>query len=355
MLHEHEISSVVLTACESGRSNKGDDANLCRIFAANGVSHILAMSFDVHEQAIEILCDSFYRHLLVDGETFSESARHARLDLFEKPERAGVAGRRRDLEDWFIPVAYVPKEERPFVQRRADRLPHPSSSHLDVQMPPFIHTGSYESGRSNISYRDFDLGLDLDILRLEDILMRVGNVLLRGPIVEKNEDLVKCLLESWKSTGSLGGYVQVEAEEFFAEDHDRRAKEILAQVQRISKKSISKRLRDNYIEPRGAFEKKALRKAAIKLTGIDKLFPSENLVSKNTSEVKLAVERFRRFLEIVILNPKKNQRNDYKVPFLIIIGDDPRDRLKDIFINQFSELGLERVFRDRPFDMFAVS
>ncbi|KUJ06334.1 uncharacterized protein LY89DRAFT_726639 [Mollisia scopiformis] len=360
LLHEHEISSVVLTACESGKSSKGDDADLCRIFAERGVSHILAMSFGIHGQAVEILCDSFYRNLLVHGETFSESARKARIDLFDKPERKGRTGHTRELEDWFIPVAYVPKEERPFVQKRSERPSFSSTSHLDVYGHPFTYTPSHESARSNMSYNDYDVEMDVDILRIEEILMRIGNVLLRGPIVEQNAELVDRLLSSWVSTGLLGDFDRVDAGIFFSarEDHDAKAKEVLAHVHRISKKTISKKLRENYIEPQKAFEQKALRKAAVKLTGIDKLFPKEKPTPEAASELKAAVERFERFLNILILGPKGNVQDDfkvddYKVPFLIIIGEDSDDILTGKFVNRYPDLGLEAVFRDRPFDLFA--
>jgi hypothetical protein len=357
LLHDHDISCAVLTACESGKANKGDDANLCRIFAEHGVSQILAISFGIHWRAVEILCDSFYHHLLVSGETFSESARHARLELFDKPERQGTTGRTRDLEDWFIPVAYVPNKERPFIRKKFDKPSSLSPPLFDGRGYPLTRTLSSESVRSNISFKDLDVEMDVEILKLEEVLMRVGNVLLRGPIVRKNSELVDRLLNCWVSTGLLEGFDNIDAKEFFSAkvDHDQKAKDTLAKVQHLSKKGISKKLRENYIskDPEKATKNKALRKAAIKLTSIDKLFPKEKPTTLDkASELKVALERFERFLDVVILGPKAKEEPDYKLPFLIIVGEDSEDVLTSKFISRYANLGLEAVFRDQPFNVF---
>jgi len=71
ILKRHEVPIVVLNACESARPNCGDDANIAKAFAQEGVKNILAMSFAVSENAVEKFFTSFYRNLICGRLNFS--------------------------------------------------------------------------------------------------------------------------------------------------------------------------------------------------------------------------------------------------------------------------------------------
>lgn len=107
ILKRHGVPIVVLNACESARANCGDDANIAKVFAQEGVKNILAMSFAVSENAVEKFLGSFYRNLICGRLNFSQAASKARKVLRNFALRGMRFNIERPLLDWFVPVVYT--------------------------------------------------------------------------------------------------------------------------------------------------------------------------------------------------------------------------------------------------------
>lgn len=99
LLADHGIPSAVINACESARANRGIGANLSRIFARQGVSNTLAMSYKFSSSAAVLFHTKFYECLLVETLPFSEAARHARKTLRDNQEREGIDNQLLDRQD----------------------------------------------------------------------------------------------------------------------------------------------------------------------------------------------------------------------------------------------------------------
>lgn len=81
VLGKYGVSCAVLNACESARANVGDDANVAMTFEKEGIQNVLAMSFKICSDSVEIFLGVFYRSLFTEGCTFSAAAEKARSDL----------------------------------------------------------------------------------------------------------------------------------------------------------------------------------------------------------------------------------------------------------------------------------
>jgi len=344
LLRDHGISCAVLTACQSGNATRGDDANLCRIFEQQGVTQILAISFGIHSEAVEIVCNSFYNHLFIDGNTFSEAASKARKELHDKPRRFGKAtGKSHRLMDWFIPVTYVPLTEAPIIPRKETS----SSNLLKPYGYPLQQSTSMSSSVSNTSNHDWDVEIDIITLKIENFLLSKGSVLVSGPekALEENSSFVDDLLKSWIKTNFIKDFESLDLSNFMGGD-DRIAKRILGRMQEISSRGLSKKLKENYITS-STSHKKALRKAAIKLTGLDSLFPSRK--EQVLPEHEKGRQRFQAFLDLVVIKPSKLKGKEYMAPFVILVG---RQEHYQQLIDHYSDLGAEFVFRNKVAPMF---
>ena len=107
VLTEHKVPCVITNACYSAKADQGATANLSSIFAQNGVSNVVAMSYKFSTSAARIFHNSFYEALFVGNYTIAEAATHARKALRDDPERLGKNNQRFKLPDWIVPVFYT--------------------------------------------------------------------------------------------------------------------------------------------------------------------------------------------------------------------------------------------------------
>jgi hypothetical protein len=172
VIKRYDVPFVVLNACESGKANCGDDANIAKIFQKQGVENVLAMSFKITSSAAELFMSAFYRGLLVDGSSFAASAAAARRALYLTSSRPARFGLRRNLCDSFVPVVYgsgedwviisVPEEMQCCPSKLVDRsLTRNNGATLTLVSPEV-------------------LGRDFDVLRLEKLLLQGGLVSVHG-------------------------------------------------------------------------------------------------------------------------------------------------------------------------------
>jgi hypothetical protein len=349
LLQDHSITCAILTACNSGRANRNSDTDLCRIFSEHGVSEILAISFGICTLAVRILCETFYRYLFIERQTFSEAASNARAQLRKRSNRKGF-GRNpkeqidRRLIDWFIPVTYSPLRERPIFEL-AKRYPENS-----LALPPMERVPSTASSHSVTSWLDriLDssalnynnnrtfLSLDVEVLKLEMFLMKSRIVLLHGPLRD-NDLLLEHLGNCWKSTQFLKEVIRIDAGEFL----DPTTRAISAAQSRIRNKSSLPQETKDFIKVSGS-QRTSLKSVAIIIKGLDVLFPINNTTDHRLLEK--GVNRLKKFLDKVVINPQKIPKKEYKSPFVIFLAE---DNLISKLVLQFPDLGAREVLRSR--------
>ena len=78
LLRKHNIRIAVLNACESAKANKGDEANLARVFTKAGVQNVLAMAYRTLGSTSTEFMRAFYEALIARGKPFSTAVRIAR-------------------------------------------------------------------------------------------------------------------------------------------------------------------------------------------------------------------------------------------------------------------------------------
>ncbi|OBT42170.1 hypothetical protein VE00_06839 [Pseudogymnoascus sp. WSF 3629] len=201
IIKEYGIPYVILNACESGRANCGDDANIAKVFQKQGVRTILAMSFKISSSAVKLFLSTFYHGLLVDGSSFAESAAIARRTLRLKSKRPARFGLHRDLSDSFVPVVYGSAGESIFIstdhgeQRHVAKSPSPSiAEHDNDILPPVSRV----------------LGRDFDILRLEKVLLQSGLVCVHGLAGVGKSAFLRYAASTWKKTAFVDAVITVD-------------------------------------------------------------------------------------------------------------------------------------------------
>lgn len=201
IIKKYGIPYVILNACESGRANCGDDANIAKVFQKQGVRTILAMSFKISSSAVKLFLSTFYHGLLVDGSSFAASAAIARRTLRLKSKRPARFGLHRDLSDSFVPVVYGSAGESIFIaadhgeQRHVAKSPSPSiAEHDNDILPPVSRV----------------LGRDFDVLRLEKVLLQSGLVCVHGLAGVGKSAFLRYAASTWKKTAFVDAVITVD-------------------------------------------------------------------------------------------------------------------------------------------------
>ena len=100
----------MLNSCESAQANNGDEANLAKVFAEEGVRNILAMSFKLQADTATRFTYSFYKSLFELNRPFSLAVADAREALRINDTRCARFGLQIRLQDWIVPVVYTAGE-----------------------------------------------------------------------------------------------------------------------------------------------------------------------------------------------------------------------------------------------------
>ena len=193
LLQEHQTPIAILNACQSGKEiGKQIDqreSSLGSILVQKGVQCVVAMGYSVTVTAAQVMMQTLYSQLF-STQDVSTAIRYAREELYNRKERRAYYNQQIDLEDWMLPIVYqnhvprltvkpftTPEEATAFFQREANRYPAPATTYQFV-------------------------GRDLDILRLEKLLLTHRNIaLIRGMGGSGKTTLLHHLAYWWQTTG----------------------------------------------------------------------------------------------------------------------------------------------------------
>ncbi|KLU89524.1 hypothetical protein MAPG_08495 [Magnaporthiopsis poae ATCC 64411] len=226
VLSRSGVRTVILNACESANSRRGDcGGNLAAILLRHLMDSVVAMSFKVVDEAVEIFTDVFYTSLLLDRRPVEEATRLSRLALLRNPQRRARHMYSVRLMDYIVPVLY----RRP--RNATDDLPKASggSSPNRVSDAPLLWDFmtflwnfatmlwkfaallqnlvlSLElNGRLYKLHKDSVdreiIGRDADILHIESALSVRGLLLLHGPGGCGKTALIRYCAQWWQRSG----------------------------------------------------------------------------------------------------------------------------------------------------------
>ncbi|ETN44505.1 uncharacterized protein HMPREF1541_10175 [Cyphellophora europaea CBS 101466] len=207
VLIEANIQAVCLNACESGRANAGQDANLAKILVAKGVQNVLAMSYKLLASGAEILLQSFYKHLLVHGEPFDVAASYCRASMRHHTARNARFGHEVLIYDWVVPVIYChrsAKGSQPWqvgscVGTRSQIPMSPAAAKVTSSSSAIVGPED-ESIFSRLTGRAFDS------LRFEQVSLTSKIVALSGPAGIGKTTFLRSILRFWERTNYIGSY-----------------------------------------------------------------------------------------------------------------------------------------------------
>lgn len=155
LLCEHQVSAVILNACNSADMS-GESLALTLI--SHGVPSVVAMSYKFLSEATSLFMSGFYRSLLVDMSSFVIAAHKGRKRLLEEKLRGSGYNCQVPLDDHIVPVLYQRESARSLDWAKMEKK--------DFRLPRHVNAPHRLVGR------------ELDILRLEMGLLTDSNVLL---------------------------------------------------------------------------------------------------------------------------------------------------------------------------------
>ncbi|KAH7141400.1 hypothetical protein B0J13DRAFT_676355 [Dactylonectria estremocensis] len=163
LLQSHNISGVVLNACDSAVSRFGDDANVANVLVKQATSNVVAMVHSASESTTVLFLREFYASFLLDRQSFGDAATQARTVLRKSSLRDARFNRQVSVMDWTVPVVYSTGQEL-FMQ-----LAKPEDQESTCKSLPM------ETKTSPVRGRDFDY------LRVEKQVEAHGAVFVHGP------------------------------------------------------------------------------------------------------------------------------------------------------------------------------
>lgn len=346
LLHEHEVGSAVINACNSATASHGIHANLARVLIQNGVSCVFAMSNKIFSEAVSNCLTTFYDSLLCTTHSFSESAAAAREKLRTNTNRTGGEGQSHNIEDWSVPVFYSDGTDLQIQLHNTTPI-KTSRFYLifirviggitmiiqliallasdrwgSLQGPHWYRALGWdpqvERGRADHLFDSHSADVesqapfpyDINIQALETDLLKFGAVVWSGLFGQRASIVQRRLACLWRVTGWLRDIRFIDARQF----SESRNSEISNEIKMLAE------------SPHIVREQPLMTKSAIFISRFDDLFPPE------PNEYESGQARFWNFLDCL---PHKLDGGRYPSsrPYLIILSNQPRDRIAPMFYN----------------------
>ncbi|KAH7124995.1 hypothetical protein B0J13DRAFT_647100 [Dactylonectria estremocensis] len=208
VLADAKVPTVIINACESAKSQRGIfGSNIAETILSYGISSVVAMSFKVVDEAVEIFTNVFYESLLVNRLSVRESLRLSRLSLLQKKQRRATHMYSIQLADYVVPVLYC----RPMAYMASslgENGAAPSRWFESSLLQPLIDlirrfaVADPVQSATRLPSENYNIiGRDDDILRLELILSMSKMIVLYGPGGCGKSTLLQYCRLWWKSSG----------------------------------------------------------------------------------------------------------------------------------------------------------
>ena len=187
LIRDARVPICILNACQSAKQEGlSSETSLAKTMQEEGVALVLAMRYSVSVSAAKLLMERLYRDLFRDKPIEDAIASGRRL-LHDDKNRHASLGYEIELEDWVLPVIYQ-RQPVDFKIRTLKREEEEQWLLQKSRMPAF----------PQFKYEFY--GRDLDILKIEKLLLSNNHLLLRGMIGVGKSALLKYLTAWWRIT-----------------------------------------------------------------------------------------------------------------------------------------------------------
>lgn len=183
LMRDRQVSVCILNACQSAKqAGAATETSLAQFLQYAGVDLIVAMRYSVSVSAAKILMSTLYKSLFT-GNMIGEAIKEGRQELYCNKVRMASLGQEIDLEDWVLPVIYKRKDITFLIKKETKK------EKID----------RYEQFAKSEKLLNI-IGRDLDILKIEKMLLQNNHLLLRGMIGVGKSTLLKYLTAWWPLT-----------------------------------------------------------------------------------------------------------------------------------------------------------
>ena len=187
LLTGKRIPVCILNACQSGKQIKQQgETSLGSYLMAAGMQIVVAMRYSFTASGAKLMMQQLYQHLF-DKKDITTAIRLGRRELFNIKQRQAYWNQTIDLEDWLLPVTYY---NRPVNLNLREFTPQEETDYF---------LSRSQRDRFSIPTYGF-VGRDLEILKIEKMLLRHNILLLRGIDGIGKTTLLNYLREWWQTT-----------------------------------------------------------------------------------------------------------------------------------------------------------
>ncbi|MBF0518951.1 MAG: tetratricopeptide repeat protein [Nitrospirae bacterium] len=185
LLVDKQIPVCILNACQSAKDD--NRISLGYSMAKGGMPLVLAMRYTVHVKTVELFMRKFYESLFSNTD-IETAILNGRKEIYNNKTRYAEYGYTIELEDWILPIIYKTKEVN-FNVRELTSVETKELLQRDILNKEYIRPKYGFCGR------------DLEILRIEKLLIKHKTVLLRGTRGVGKTTLLKHFVWWWQITG----------------------------------------------------------------------------------------------------------------------------------------------------------
>lgn len=200
LIEQYQISGVVLNACDSAYIGEEVALNFAASLIQNGTKNVVAMSHKVSEQTVALFMVPFY-HTLISTRNWAESVYQGRHRLSTRKARNARYGIKLDCYDSCVPVHYIRfKETNEGDQALAETSSFPATVHHAQFTPDLQETGTKVIEIPDTYSLASSRCRDIDILRLEGLLVDRSLILVSGEAGSGKTALARYLECWWRDT-----------------------------------------------------------------------------------------------------------------------------------------------------------
>jgi len=199
LLSKSGVRAVVVNACESANSRSEEcGGNLAATLISHGMQSVVAMSFKVVDEAVEIFTNVFYSSLLLTGSHVEVATQLSRQALLHNQQRRAAHMYSVPLMDYIVPILYRRPRNEPILNTTATAT---SESAHHATSESFLQVESLEPGYGRDTPDEELIGRDADILEMENALSAKPLMLLSGQGGCGKTALMRFCTKWWKRSG----------------------------------------------------------------------------------------------------------------------------------------------------------
>lgn len=185
MLAQSGIPICIINACQTSESgHEGNETNMARLIHERGINFVVGMKASISADAARIFSVAFYQ-ALQKGASPMMAFNEAQQAIYRDKDRGTATGMTIQIEDWVLPTAYshAPIKFQTQSSSALRRDHQPISRRLDLR-----------------SFGEQYIHRDIDILRIEKLLLTTSRLSLNGMKGIGKSTLAKQLADWWLET-----------------------------------------------------------------------------------------------------------------------------------------------------------